>query len=250
MKNRFILLIVGALFTTLCYSGGMPDKQKNKKESSKQKIQVEEFEDRNTGCKIRYEYYKDANGKKVKHGKFTRKWSMEKTERSLWSGSENVTATFAHDKINGPVVINCEKFKWKRKSEFIKGKGRKITFVPSEAYVAHNLRLEVKNDTLAGSFNFALGNYKYEALGSVNEMGEMKGKYTLYRLKESDDLLRDLKKGEQNWSIVEQYLCDPDYTYQDATPKITEVQLGYPGTSRGEHLHIKIPRLRLSMNSL
>lgn len=250
MRTRFILLTISILFATLCYPGNIPDKQKNQKGSSKQKIQTEEFYDRNTGCKIRYEYYKDADGNKIKHGKFTRKWSLERNDRNLWSGSENITATFVNDKINGTVVINCEKLKWKRKSEFIKGKGRQITMVPVEAYVANNLRLEVKNDTLAGSFNFVLGNYKYEAMGSVNEQGEMKGKYTLYQAKESDDLLRDLRKGEQEWTILEQYLCDPDYTYQDAAPAITEVKLGYPGTSRGEHLHIKIPRLRLSMNPL
>ncbi|OJV81686.1 MAG: hypothetical protein BGO34_09770 [Bacteroidia bacterium 44-10] len=250
MRTKLILLIVSVLFSSLCYPGNIPDRQKKERGSPKQKIQVEEFQDRSTGCKIRYEYYRDADGKKIKHGKFTRKWSLEKTDRSIWSGSENITATFVNDKINGPVVINCEKFKWKRKSEFTKEKGRKITWTPVEAYIARNVKIEVKNDTLAGSFNFALGNYKYEAMGSVNEMGEMKGKYTLYQLKESDDLLRDLKKGEQDWTILEQYLCDPDYTYKDATPTITEVQLGYPGTSRGEHLHIKIPRLRLSMNPL
>lgn len=250
MRTRLILLTVSVLFTNLCYPGNIQDKQKNERGSAKQKIQVEEFHDRNTGCKIRYEYYRDANGNKIKHGKFTRKWSLEKNDRNLWSGSENITATFVDDKINGTVVINCEKFKWKRKSEFIKGKGRQVTMVPVEAYVARNLKLEIKNDTLTGSFNFALGNYKYEAMGSVNEKGEMKGKYTLYQAKESDDLFRDLRKGEQEWAILEQYLCDPDYTYQDATPQIKEVQLGYPGTTRGEHLHIKIPRLRLSMNPL
>lgn len=250
MRARLILLTVSVLFAYLCYPGNIPDKSKKSKGSSKQKIQVEEFQDRSTGCKIRYEYYRDAKGNKIKHGKFTRRWSLEKNERSLWSGSENIEATFVDDKINGTVVINCEKFKWKRKSEFIKGKGRQVTMVPVEAYVTRNLRLEVKNDTLAGSFNFALGQYKYEAMGTVNEKGEMKGKYTLYRLKESDDLLRDIRRGEQEWEVQEQYLCDPDYTYQDATPAINEVRLGYPGTSRGEHLHIKIPRLRLSMNPL
>lgn len=250
MRARLILLTVSVLFAYLCYPGNIPDKPKKSKGSSKQKIQVEEFQDRSTGCKIRYEYYRDAKGNKIKHGKFTRRWSLEKNERSLWSGSENIEATFVDDKINGTVVINCEKFKWKRKSEFIKGKGRQVTMVPVEAYVTRNLRLEVKNDTLAGSFNFALGQYKYEAMGTVNEKGEMKGKYTLYRLKESDDLLRDIRRGEQEWEVQEQYLCDPDYTYQDATPAINEVRLGYPGTSRGEHLHIKIPRLRLSMNPL
>ncbi len=250
MRTRLILLTVSVLFVHLCYSGNMPDKQKNKKEDSKRKILVEEFQDRNTGCKIRYEYYKDVNGNKIKHGKFSRKWSLEKTDRNVWSGSENIEATFVENKISGTVVINCEKYKWKRKSEFIKGKGRQVSMVPVEAYVARNLRIEVKNDTLAGSFNFALGPYKYEAMGTVNEKGEMKGKYTLYQLKESDDLLRDIRKGEQAWAVQEQYLCDPDYTYQDAKPAITEVNLGYPGTSRGELLHIKIPRLRLSMNPL
>ena len=122
--------------------------------------------------------------------------------------------------------------------------------VPVEAYVARNLRIEVKNDTLSGAFNFALGEYKYEAMGSVNEKGEMKGKYTVYQLEESDDLLRALKRDELHWVVFEQFLCDPDYTYRDAIPQITEVKLGYPGTSRGEHLHIKIPRLRLSMTPL
>jgi hypothetical protein len=122
--------------------------------------------------------------------------------------------------------------------------------VPVEAYVVRNLKLDVRNDTLAGTFNFVLGPYKYEAMGSVNEQGEMKGKYTLYQLKESDDLMRDLRKGEEQWSVMEQFLCDPDYTYKDAKPMVTEVSLGYPGTTRGEHLHIKIPRLRLSMNPL
>lgn len=250
MRTILLLLTVSVLSGSFCYPGNIPERQKKEKESLKQKIQVEEFQDRSTGCKIRYEYYRDADGKKIKHGKFTRKWSLEKNDRSLWSGSENITATFVNDKIDGTIVINCEKFKWKRKSELIKGKGRKITWTPVEAYIARNLKIEVKNDTLSGSFNFALGNYKYEAMGSVNEIGEMKGKYTLYELKESDDLLRDMKKGEQEWIILEQYLCDPDYTYKDATPTVTEVQLGYPGTSRGEHLHIKIPRLRLSMNPL
>lgn len=250
MRKRLILLTLSVLFACLCYPGDRPDKQKNDKGSSQRKIQVEEFHDRNTGCKIQYEYYKDANGNKIKHGKFTRRWSLEKNDRNLWSGSENITATFVEDKLNGPVIINCEKFKWKRKSEFTKEKGRQISMVPVEAYVARNLKIEVKNDTLAGVFNFELGPYKYEAQGSVNEYGEMKGKYTLYRLKESDDLLRAMRKGEQEWNIHEQFLCDPDYTYKDAKPEITEINLGYPGTTRGEHLHIKIPRLRLSMNPL
>lgn len=249
MSARLILLSASVLFATLSYPVDIPDRQKkNQGGSSKQKIQVEEFHDRMTGCKIRYEYYKDAEGNKIKHGKFTRKWSIEKNDKNLWSGSENITATFVDNKINGIVVINSEKFKWKRKSEFIKEKGREITLVPVEAYVARDLRLEVKNDTLAGSFNFALGNYKYEAMGSVNEKGEMKGKYTLYKVKESDDLFRDLRKGEQEWDVLEEFLCDPDYTYRDAAPQITEVELGYPGTSKGEQLHIKIPRLRLSIN--
>lgn len=243
-------MLASILATAQCYPGDVSDKQRNAKNNPKQKIQVEEFHDRNTGCKIRYEYYRDASGNKIKHGKFTRRWSLEKNDRNMWSGSENITATFVDDKINGTVVINCEKFRWKRKSEFIRGKGRQITMVPVEAYVARNLRLDVKNDTLTGSFNFALGNFKYEAMGSVNEKGEMKGIYTLYQVDESDDLLRDLRRGEQEWTILEQYSCDPDYTYQDAVPRIKEIQLGYPGTSRGEQLRIKIPRLRLSINPL
>lgn len=250
MRNRIILMTVSILLSFLCYPGDKQGRQKNEKGSSKRKIQVEKIHDRNTDCKISYEYYRDANGNKIKHGKFTRKWSLQKNDRNQWSGSENITATFVDDKLDGFVVINCEKYKWKRKSEFIKGKGRQITIVPVEAYVARNLRLEVKNDTLAGTFNFALGNYKYEAMGAVNEKGEMKGKYTLYQWKESDDILRDMRKGEQEWIVLEQFLCDPDYTYRDAIPEINEVKLGYPGTSKGEHLHIKIPRLRLSMNPL
>lgn len=250
MNTRTVLLTASIFLAGLCYPDDVQEKQKNDKGSSQQKIQVEEFEDRITGCKIRYEYYRDAKGNKIKHGKFTRKWSLAKNDRNLWSGSENITAQFVDDKLNGIIEITCEKYKWKRKSEFIQGKGRIVTMVPVEAYIANNLRLEVKNDTLAGSFNFVLGNHKYEAMGTVNDKGEMKGKYTLYQLKESDDLLRDLRKGEQQWSVLEQYLCDPDYTYQDAVPTIKEVILGYPGTSRGEILHIKIPRLRLSMNQL
>lgn len=250
MTNRLILLTVSILFAGFCYPSDRLDMQKKEKGSSKQKTQVEEFTDRNTGCKISYEYYRDENGNKIKHGKYTRRWSIPKNDRNLWSGFENITATYVNDKLNGPVIINCEKYKWQRKSEFTKGKGRQVTMVPVEAYVARNLKLEVKNDTLAGTFNFELGPYKYEAMGTVNEHGEMKGKYTLYQLKESDDLLRALKRGEQEWGIREQFLCDPEYTYRDAKPEITEVSLGYPGTTRGDILKIKIPRLRLSINPL
>ena len=221
------------------------DKDKN---GSKQKILVEEFKDRNTGCVITYEYYKNPEGKKILHGKYKRQWSLPKEDRSNWSGREVITATFVENRLNGVVTINCEKYKWQRKSEFIKGKGRKVTFVPVESFIANNLKLTVKNDTLSGTFNFELGNLKYEAMGKVNEAGEMQGKYTLYR-KNATEQTKNPRNIGQDWVIEEQYLCDPEYTYKDASPKVTEVVLGYSGTSRGEQIRIKIPRLRLSISS-
>jgi hypothetical protein len=215
---------------------------------SDRKILVEEFKDRNTGCVITYEYYKDSDGKKILHGKYKRQWSLPSEHRSNWSGREHITATFVENRLNGVVTINSEKYKWQRKSEFIKGKGRKVSLIPVESYVVNNLKLTVKNDTLAGTFNFELGNLKYEAMGKVNEAGEMKGKYTLYR-KNTTVQTNNPRNISQDWVVEEQYLCDPDYTYKDAVPKVTEVILGYPGTSRGEQVRIKIPRLRLSISS-
>ena len=123
-----------------------------------------------------------------------------------------------------------------------------MTFVPVESFIANNLKLTVKNDTLSGTFNFELGNLKYEAMGKVNEAGEMQGKYTLYR-KNATEQTNNPRNIGQDWVIEEQYLCDPEYTYKDASPKVTEVVLGYSGTSRGEQIRIKIPRLRLSISS-
>lgn len=225
------------------------DKNRDKdKPGSGPKILVEEFKDRNTGCVITYEYYKNSEGKKILHGKYKRQWSLPKEDRSNWSGREVITATFVENRLNGVVTINCEKYKWQRKSEFIKGKGRKVTLVPVESYIANNLKLAVKNDTLAGTFNIELGNLKYEAMGKINDAGEMQGKYTLYRRNVTEQTNNPRNIG-QDWVIEEQYLCDPEYTYKDAMPKVTEVILGYPGTSRGEQIRIKIPRLRLSISS-
>lgn len=247
-KNKVILICALAVSVSLIADGGKgKDKDKNRTDSGR-KIQVEEFKDRNTDCKITYEYYKDPEGRKILHGKYKRQWSLPKEHRSNWSGKEVITATFVENKIQGVVTINCEKYKWQRKSEFIKGKGRKVTMVPVESYRANNLKLHVKNDTLAGVFNFELGNYKYETQGKVNDLGEMEGKYTLYKKNttEQTNNPRDIGK---DWVVVEQYQCDPNYTYKDAVPSIAEVDLGYPGTSRGEQIHIKIPRLRLSINA-
>jgi len=220
--------------------------QKNKPASDR-KILKEEFKDRITGCVITYEYYKNAEGKKILHGKYKRQWSLPREERGGWSGRETVTATFEENRLNGVVTINCEKYKWQRKSEYIKGKGRKVSLVPVETYLAHDLKLTVKNDTLTGTFNFELGNYKYEAMGKVNEAGEMVGRYTLYKRNNTEQTNNPRNIG-QDWVIEEQYLCDPEYTYKDAIPKITQINLGYPGTSRGEQIRIKIPRLRLSIS--
>lgn len=224
-------------------------KGRNKdKTGSGRKILVEEFKDRNTGCVITYEYYKNPEGQKILHGKYKRQWSLPKGHRSNWSGREVITATFVENRLNGVVTINCEKYKWQRKSEFIKGKGRKVSLVPVESYVANNLKLAVKNDTLAGTFNFELGNFKYEAMGKINESGEMQGKYTLYKKNNTEQTDKPRSIG-QDWTVEEQYLCDPDYTYRDATPKVSAVNLGYTGTSRGEQIRIQIPRLRLSITS-
>lgn len=244
-KNKIILICALVISISSNADGG---KGKDKKTESERKILVEEFKDRNTDCVITYEYYKNPEGKKILHGKYKRQWSLPKGHRSNWSGRENITATFVENKLHGIVTINCEKYKWKRKSEFIKGKGRKVSMVPVESYLANNLKLEVKDGILSGAFNFELGNFKYEAMGKVNELGEMQGKYTLYK-KNLTEETNNPKNIGKDWVIEEQYLCDPDYTYKDAVPQITEVQLGYPGTSRGEQIHIKIPRLRLSINS-
>lgn len=247
VKNRIVLLLICAFVITSLTADEGKGRQKDKPKTDR-KILTEEFKDRNTGCVITYEYYKAPDGKKILHGKYKRQWSLPKGHRGNWSGREVITATFVENRLNGVVTINCEKYKWKRKSEFIKGKGRKVSLVPVESYLASNLKLNVKNDTLAGTFNFELGNLKYEAMGKVNESGEMQGKYILYRKNATEETNNPRNIG-QDWVIEEEYLCDPDYTYKDATPKITEVNLGYPGTSRSEQIRIKIPRLRLSITS-
>lgn len=247
VKNRIVLLLICAFVTASLTADEGKGRQKDKPKTGR-KILTEEFKDRNTGCVITYEYYKAPDGKKILHGKYKRQWSLPKGHRGNWSGREVITATFVENRLNGVVTINCEKYKWKRKSEFIKGKGRKVSLVPVESYLAHNLKIEVKNDTLTGTFNFELGNLKYEAMGKVNESGEMHGKYTLYRKNVTEDTNNPRNIG-QDWVVEEEYLCDPDYTYKDATPKMTEVNLGYPGTSRSEQIRIKIPRLRLSITS-
>lgn len=239
------------LVLMLFLAGGMCHASNDIQSESERKILVEKYEDRRTGCKITYEYYKDQDGRKIMHGKYKRQWSLPKTERATWSGSETVTATFVDNKLNGTVVVNCNKQKWKRKNEFIKGKGRQVKLVAVESVVARNLKIAVKNDTLAGNFNFQLGNLKYEAIGKVNEQGELVGKYTVYqRANIEDGIELSNKRVEEEWTILEQYLCDPNYTYKDATPKITEVDLGYNGTTRAEQIRIKIPRLRLSITPL
>jgi len=246
-KIKYVLLMA----CVLCAGAGLSkdkDKDQDKSKSkSDRKILVEEFKDRNTGCTITYEYYKASDGRKILHGKYKRQWSLPKGHRSNWSGREMITATFVENRLNGTVVINCDKQKWKKKNEFIKGKGRKISLVAVESYTAHDLKLTVRNDTLADTFNFELGNFKYEAMGKINEAGEMQGKYTLYKKNITDqtDKPRDIA---HDWVVVEEYLCDPNYTYKDAIPKVTEINLGYTGTSRGEQIRIKIPRLRLSLN--
>lgn len=247
-KNRLMLALIYVLaVSSSLYAGDSKSRGKDKNKSkSGNKILVEEFKDRLTGCTITYEYYKAPDGKKVMHGKYKRQWSIPKTDRSNWSGREVVTATFENNRLNGVVTIKCEKYKWKRKSEFVKGKGRKVSLVPVEIYVADNLKLLVKNDTLAEAFNFELGNLKYEIMGKINDVGEVQGTYTLYRRNMTEDTDNPRNIG-QDWVVEEQYLCDPDYTYKDAVPKLTEINLGYPGTSRGEHIRIKIPRLRLSI---
>lgn len=239
-----LLLLVLFLFTGICHST-------NKMSSNAdRKILVDKYEDRRTGCKITYEYYKNSEGKKIMHGKYKRQWSVPKNERNIWSGSETVTATFIENRLNGAVVVNSNKQKWKKKNEYIKGKGRKVSMVAVESVVARNLKIDVKNDTLCGSFNFQLGNLKYETTGKVNEQGEMVGIYTVYKRVNEGGEVEMSKRAEDEWTIFEQYLCDPDYTYKDATPKITEIDLGYNGTSRGEQIRIKIPRLRLSITPL
>lgn len=248
--NRLVLLLLCCLLSAFGFSINQKDKDKDKnKQKSDKKILVEEFKDRNTGCVITYEYYKAPDGRKILHGKYKRQWSLPKGHRSNWSGREMITATFVENRLNGTVIINCDKQRWRKKNEFIKGKGRKVTLVAVESYVANDLRLAVKNDTLSDSFNFELGNLKYEAMGKINEAGELQGKYTLYR-KNNTEQTNNPKNIGQDWVIEERYLCDPDYTYKDAVPKITEVNLGYSATSRGELIRIKIPRLRLSINAM
>lgn len=239
------------LVLMLFLAGGVCHASNDIQSKSERKILVEKYEDRRTGCKITYEYYKDQDGRKIMHGKYKRQWSLPKTERATWSGNETVTATFVDDRLDGTVIVNCNKQKWKRKNEFIKGKGRQVKLVAVESVVARNLKIEVKNDTLAGSFNFQLGNLKYEVAGKVNEQGELVGKYTVYqRVNIEDGIELSNRRVEEEWAILEQYLCDPNYTYKDATPKITEVDLGYNGTTRAEQIRIKIPRLRLSITPL
>lgn len=248
VKNKIVLTICAlAVVISLNADDGGKGRDKDKSGSGR-KILVEEFKDRQTDCVITYEYYKTPEGKKVLHGKYKRQWSLPKGHRSNWSGREVITATFVENRLNGVVTINCEKYKWQRKSEFIKGKGRKVSLVPVEIYIANNLKLTVKNDTLADTFNFELGNFKYEAMGKINEAGEMQGKYTLYRRNVTEQSSNPRNIG-QDWVVEEQYVCDPEYTYKDAIPKVTEVKLGYPGTSRGEQIRMKIPRLRLSISS-
>lgn len=246
--NTILILIFSLLAISPSLVGKENYGEDKRKPKSDRKILEEKFEDRNTGCVITYQYYKAADGKKILHGKYKRQWSLPRGQRGNWSGREVITATFVENRLNGVVVINCEKFKWRRKSEYIKGKGREVRLVPTESYIAHNLKLEVKNDTLAGTFNFELGNYKYEAMGKVNDSGEMQGKYTLYKKNLTEDTDNPKNIGHE-WVVEEEYLCDPDYTYKDAIPKVTEVNLGYPGTSRSEQIRIKIPRLRLSIGS-
>lgn len=239
------------LVLMLFFAGGVCHASNDIQSKLERKILVEKYEDRRTGCKITYEYYKDQDGRKIMHGKYKRQWSLPKTERATWSGNETVTATFVDDRLDGTVIVNCNKQKWKRKNEFIKGKGRQVKLVAVESVVARNLKIEVKNDTLAGSFNFQLGNLKYEVAGKVNEQGELVGKYTVYqRVNIEDGIELSNRRVEEEWAILEQYLCDPNYTYKDATPKITEVDLGYNGTTRAEQIRIKIPRLRLSITPL
>jgi len=248
IKNKIVLTLVFALTVYVSLNANDGETRQKDKSGSGRKILVEEFKDRNTGCVITYEYYKTPEGKKILHGKYKRQWSLAKGERSSWSGREVITATFVENRLNGVVTINCEKYKWQRKSEYIKGKGRKVSIVPVESYLAHNLKLTVKNDTLTGTFNFDLGNYKYEAMGKVNEAGEMVGKYIRYKRNTTEQTNNPRNIG-QDWVVEEEYLCDPEYTYKDAIPKMTEIYLGYPGTSRSEQIRIKIPRLRLSITS-
>lgn len=246
MNFRCTLLVLGMCVSTYCYS---TNKDKVRQDKAQEKIFVEEFKDQNTGCRITYEYYKSPSGQKIMHGKYKRQWDLPKGHRSNWSGGEVITAVFVNNKLNGTVVINADKKRWKRKSEFVKGKGRKETMIAVESYVARNLKIEVKNDTITGNFNLAYGDLKYEATGKVNELGEMKGKYTVFKKNMSEETDNPKNIGV-DWTILEQYLCDPDYTYKDATPIISEIKLGYPGTSKGEQIHIKIPRLRLSITPL
>lgn len=248
MAIKSTLLVLVLLFTgTLCHSS---NDEKDIVDTSNRKILVDKYEDRKTGCKITYEYYKTEDGKKVMHGKYKRQWSVPKSDRNVWSGKETVTATFVNNKLNGTVVINCDKQKWKRKNEFVKGKGRQVRLIPVESYVARNLKLDVKNDTLIGNINFQLGNFKYEVQGKINDQNEVVGKYSVYK-KVDDASVANLSRGNSGkWEVFEQYLCDPEYTYKDAMPKISEVDLGYNGTTRAEQIRIKIPRLRLSINPL
>lgn len=242
VRSKIVPILIFLLLVSVRLQAG----EEKKASVSDRKILVEEWKDRLTGCTVSYEYYKSPDGKKILHGKYKREWSIPKTDRSAWSGREVVTATFAENRLNGVVTIKCEKYKWKRKSEFIKGKGRVVSLVIAESYLADNLKLMVKNDTLVGAFNFEFGNLKYEVQGKVNEAGEVVGKYTLYR-KENTEQESNRRRISTEWTIEEQYMCDPDYTYKEVIPKVAEVVLGYPGTSRGDQIRIRIPKLKLSM---
>lgn len=249
MKKKNYKVWLPLLLCTVCLMANVETSEgiaigKPKNEKA---ILVEKFKDRNTGCEITYEYYVSADGRKIMHGKYRRRWAIPKEETSSWSGREEITASFVENRLDGVVTINCEKYKWKRKSEFVKGKGRIITMVPSEVFFANNLKLKVKNDTLSEPFNIALGNYRYEAVGKVATSGELYGTYTLYK-KNLPDGNGDRQSVDKDWVIEERYVCDPSYTYLDAKPSLCELVLGYPGTSKGEQVHIKIPRLRLSMS--
>ncbi len=245
MKNRIVLLMLCMALAVPAWLSGK-DKVKEKNEP---KIFVEKFEDKNTGCVETYEYYKAADGRKVPHGKYRREWSLPKGDRSNWSGREQIIATFVDGRLNGTVIINCDKQKWKRKSVFTKGKGREIKLVPEETYTARNLRLAVRNDTLCEPFSFELGNLKYEATGKINAAGELQGKYTLYKKVDVENG-KDAEETAHDWIVEEQYLCDPEYTYKDAIPNTTEIKLGYSAMSKGNMVRIKIPRLRLSITRL
>lgn len=249
MNNKFFALL---FFPLICFASQVEAVQnhgKKDKTVEAKKIQVEKFKDRNTGCEISYEYYVSPSGEKVMNGKYRRKWSMPKNDVSTWSGYEDVKANFVEGRLTGIVEINCEKYKWKRKSEFVKGKGRVVSMMPIESYVAHDLRLSVKNDTLCEVGCFVLGNYKYELEGTIENGGELHGIYTLYEKNDQEPIGDRVKSVTKDWIQQERFVCDPTYTYKDAVPLFSEIHLGYPGTSKGEQIHIKMPRLRLRINS-